>query len=387
VATARTFLGGLADGRWNDEAGALLRALDRPALAGWLVERGLAPLVHERGRAAFADLVPLLRASALATVAGNALHFACLSRVLGAFRDARIPAVLLKGAALARGAYGGTALRPMADVDLWLAEEDLPRAIAILQEMGFRTCARDDRPPALQSLSLGEVQLCSPSWRGGLIELHWSPFPGWWLRRTAAVDHDEIWERAEPVSLDGPETAAAPASLGESRAVLVRQLAAEDTVIQVAVHLAVNSQFGMAPVRGLMDVALAARARWVDWTAVAERAQRWRVGTLVWAVLDLAERLIGLPGAGKALARLRPSRVRRVLLGRLVSPTSLLAARSLKGSRARYLLLLLLVDRPRDGARLVFRSLWPEREWLAARYGGRGSRRRHLWAAVLRGHF
>jgi hypothetical protein len=34
-----------------------------------------------------------------------------------------------------------------------------------------------------------------------------------------------------------------------------------------------------------------------------------------------------------------------------------------------------LVDRPRDGARLIGRTLWPERWWLTARYGPPGEPR------------
>jgi two-component SAPR family response regulator len=41
----------------------------------------------------------------------------------------------------------------------------------------------------------------------------------------------------------------------------------------------------------------------------------------------------------------------------------------LSASKWRYMFLLLLVDRGRDAAKLIFRTLWPEREWLSARYG------------------
>jgi hypothetical protein len=56
---------------------------------------------------------------------------------------------------------------------------------------------------------------------------------------------------------------------------------------------------------------------------------------------------------------------------------------SMSGPR-RFVLQLLLVDRPRDALRLIFRALWPEADWLAARYGraGVGVRWRHLLAAV-----
>ena len=39
----------------------------------------------------------------------------------------------------------------------------------------------------------------------------------------------------------------------------------------------------------------------------------------------------------------------------------------------------------RDGARLIGRTLWPERWWIAARYGRSVSRVEHLWGLVRRG--
>lgn len=385
VATARLFLESLADNKWSDHSRASLQTVDQTLLAEWLDQQGLAPLAYRRCGNAFPGLAAQLRADYFSAVARNTLHFSELSRVLSEFQASDIPVVLLKGAALAKEVYGGFALRPMSDVDLWLPAADMSEAAAIMQKLGFRARAKDDRPPALQFLSRGEIQFYSPRWTWGLVELHWSPFPGWWLRWTAVVDDDEIWERTERLVIDSARSVERPVPPTEDRAGLVRQLAAEDMVIQIAVHLAVTHQFGMAAVRGLMDVALTARVRSIEWAVVAERAQRWRVGTAVWTVLDLAERIIGLPGVDAALVSLRPSATRRVLLRLLVSPESVLAGRDVTQSRMRYLLLLLLVDRTRYAVRLLFRILWPEEDWLTARYGEDWSRRRHLWGIVRHG--
>jgi hypothetical protein len=374
VATARLFLRGLAGSEWTEDEQALLHRVSPQALARWCVRCGLAPLAYRRCAGIFPALAESLAESYFRSAGDNILRFHELSQILNRFRAAGIPVVALKGAALAEMAYGGIALRPMGDVDLWLRDADMPAAVAIMRELGFREHTKADRPPALQSLAGGEVQFYG---RYGLVELHRSPFAGWWLHWTAAVDDESIWARTEPLVLDGGRS---PGEEGWAR-----QLAAEDMMIQVAVHMAVNHQFGMVAVRGLMDAALTARARPLDWGTIARLARRWRVATAVWAALDLAQQLIGLAGVEEALSPLRPSALRRVLLGRLVSPESVLAGRDLRSGRLRYLVLLLLVDRPTDAARLVFRSLWPEREWLAARYGEGWSRRRHLWNVVRRG--
>jgi hypothetical protein len=160
------------------------------------------------------------------------------------------------------------------------------------------------------------------------------------------------------------------------------QLAAEDMVIHLAVHTAVNHQFGMSALRSLVDVALTARKRGVDWAVVAERAKEWRVGTAVYTMLALLDVLIGAAGVETALDALRPSGLRRWLIGGTVTPQSVLAGEDLRSGRRRFLLLLLLVDRKRDMVNLVWRTLWPEGEWLAARYGEEVGHWGHLWRVI-----
>jgi hypothetical protein len=291
-----------------------------------------------------------------------------LAQIEAAFSEAGLPFVLLKGAALARSAYADAALRTMSDVDIWVPADHMPQAAVLMKGLGFKMHGgRMDRSLALQMLSQGEIQFYGQPW--GMVELHWSPFPGWWLTRTAQVDETAVWGRIEPIISGEP----------------AQQLAAADMIIQVAVHLAVNHQFGMTAVRGLIDLALIAQTRSVDWSVVAQRARDWRVGTAVWQALDLLQQLIGLPGLEEGLKQLRPSRLRRRLLQKLVSPNSVLRGQDLRNGRARFLLLLLLVDRPQAMVRLIWRTLWPEPAWLAARYEGPGGHWHHLWQVVRYG--
>jgi hypothetical protein len=379
--SVRLFLASLVTSQWDSPSRGSLQSVDVEALARWLIKHDLASLAYSRCRGAVPELVLLLAERFFPSAARNVLHFHELNQVLEGLHAAGIPVVLLKGAALASEAYGEWTRRPMGDVDLWLRSVDMQEAAAIMQRLGFRMKIRRDRPLALQSLVGGELQF----YKLGLVELHQSPFAGCWLHRTAAVDDDEIWERTEPVTLAFKDLPGARSSAGGGWSELVRQLAPEDMVIQVAVHLAVNHQFGMAALRGLLDIALTAHTRPVNWYVVAERARRWRVGTAVWTVLDLAERLIGLPGVEEVLINLSPTSFRRVLLKLLVSPQSMLDGRDLRESPLRYLILLLLVDRPWDAAYLVFRTLWPEEEWLVARYEEQASRWHHLWNVARHG--
>ena len=324
----------------------------------------LGPLAYARCRASNQVLSAQLQEDSFAAAAENSLHFDSLDRIKRAFQAAGIPLVLLKGAALAHTVYEQPALRPMADVDIWLRPKELPEAARLMTELGFRAAGKKARPPALQLLSGGEIRFYRPEWRQGLVELHRSPFPGWWLRRVATVDDGAVWSRREPLPVLGP---------------LIYQLGPEDTVIQLAVHLAVNHQFGLAAVRSLLDIAFTVQKRPVNWMIVAERARWWRVGTATWTVLHLLHHLTDTADSEPALAYLRPSWLRQRWLRRFVSPESVLGGIDLRNSRARYLLLLALVDRPRDMLYLLWRTAWPEREWLDARYQNQCGRGRHLW--------
>jgi hypothetical protein len=161
-------------------------------------------------------------------------------------------------------------------------------------------------------------------------------------------------------------------------------LAPEDAIVQSALHTVVNHQLSMSPLRALVDIALLARRQPVDWSAIAQRAQTWRVATAVWLVLSLAVELAGLEEAAGAARELQPSALRRRLIGRLANAGSLVTMRDLSVSNWRYVFLLLLVDRRRDAVKLIFRALWPEREWLIARYGHYSftTRLRHLFDAA-----
>jgi len=80
-----------------------------------------------------------------------------LAGVLDAFEDAGIPALLLKGAALAHLVYPSPVLRPMRDVDLLVPERDADRAWRCLQDRGFERSGKDPGPGHhhLHALSLG----------------------------------------------------------------------------------------------------------------------------------------------------------------------------------------------------------------------------------------
>ena len=115
-----------------------------------------------------------------------------------------------------------------------------------MANLGYEANVKGERAFALQQLSRGEIQFVQPARAHSWVEFHWSPFPGWWLTRTAVVDEIGLWARREPL---GDQLNLAPIGY---------QLAPEDMVVQVAVHTAVNHQFTLSALRSLIDIALTA---------------------------------------------------------------------------------------------------------------------------------
>lgn len=340
-------------------------------LAAWLSAHELAPLAYYHCQHTNPALAAALRPEWYNATALYTLHGVNQQQLLEAFIAAELDCVLLKGSALALTVYGNGRLRPMSDVDIWIQPTDMARAVSIMDRAGFFIDSKTERPPQLQEMAQGELAFYRRDWRRGLVELHWSPFPGWWLHRLTQVDLTALWQRTHPLPQWGTR---------------VRQMSPEDMVLHLAVHIAINHAFQSGVMRALMDIALTSLGRGVDWAVVAERAQEWRVGTAVYTVLYLLDQLIGVPGVEVSLTMLRPSPLRRHLIARFVSPEWVLAGRDLRNGRARYLFLLLLVDRPRDMLYLVFRTLWPEAEWMQARYGRQKvSHWRHIWQVLRHG--
>ena len=349
--------------------GALTAAGDRSVLAAWLIGHELGAPGFAWAQSADPELAAMLRGNAVGGAAGNLAHFASLDRIERRFEAERIPMVLLKGAAVAQSAYADPAYRPMTDLDIWIRDEDVDRAVRGLRALGFRQDpGLPHRPAALQRRSCGELVFRHGGGEHGLVELHYGAFQGWWIQRAARPDTTAVWRRAEP--------------MGPGRHAF--RLATEDAILQTAFHVVVN-QFGQAPWRGLLDLAVLARARRVDWDAVAERAREWRLRTATWLVLDTADRLFGLPGCPAAVSSLRPTPARRALLRAFITSSALLSGRDLTRRTRRQLFMLSLVDHPKDGARLIGRAVWPEKWWIAARYGRPVGRVEHLWGLVRRG--
>lgn len=103
----------------------------------------------------------------------DALRTVELMRVLEALAKAEIEHLVFKGAALAHQIYAAPHLRPRADTDLLVREDDVGRAIAVLKRNGYVQTVCAVEPP------IGAQTLLTHTGKRGVshsIDLHWRPF-------------------------------------------------------------------------------------------------------------------------------------------------------------------------------------------------------------------
>ncbi len=195
------------------------------------------------------------------------MHF--LERAALRFNQARIPLMVLKGAALNLTLYDDPCDRPMGDLDLLIRPEHVDRALAILEKLGCRygePLLREDFFPRFhyeRELNAGVIHPVR-------LDLHVRPFRP--LRYARIVPSEAFWERARAVRL-GRATVLVPS--------------VEDMLIHLAVHSAVH---GHGRALWLEDIRqwLAHHAFRFDWQRFMQAVRAWGLSWPVRSALQAA---------------------------------------------------------------------------------------------------
>jgi hypothetical protein len=152
----------------------LAAVVDEMDFAGFLVDQRMLLLAGTRlfevaPTALSDDFRRRLRAAHDEARAGALLFAAAGDHLRDALEKDGIPAVELKGAALAEDLHGEFALRSFADIDLLVSVDNLDRAVTIANRLGWDTPA-DSADPGLPQL---HRWLSSASQSLPIVELHW----------------------------------------------------------------------------------------------------------------------------------------------------------------------------------------------------------------------
>jgi hypothetical protein len=358
VATARAFLAQLVRGQ-SDPATlpAGMPAADR--LAPWLLAHELGPPAWFTFQKEWPEIGRLLLPDWYNAVAESRLHGQSLATISATFSAADLPHVLFKGAALAHTVYPDPACRVMSDLDIWVEAARREEAVSLLTAARFVMLEKEQRIGPVYYLWKQEDRFVYPDWQKGMLELHRVPLNNWWYDYAATPDPDGMWQRREALQIS-----AEPGT--------TFQLSPEDSLIQIATHLAISNQFSRMLLRSLTDMALLVLNRPIDWSLLVRHATQWRLGSPVWLALHLADQLFDLPQSAPARHLLRPAAWRAHLLQSLVKPERALHGTALPaGGRLelQQLVLLLMAARGRDVARIVRQHLFPNAAWREVHYG------------------
>jgi hypothetical protein len=242
--------------------------------AAW---HGLAPLLFKRLKKSEAqDCVPTdawerLRLAYFASASRSGRIYRELGSVLRSLCNSGIPVVALKGAYLAEAVYGDVALRPMCDVDLMVPRAELPRAQAVLFDLG----GAYQQSEHFDSFDWTGHHHARPIVvRDMILEIHWTLVPPIGPVR---IDTAGLWDRAHPVTIAGVE---------------VLGLSPEDLILHLCLSL---SHQGFKGLKRLCDAAETIHRfhSEMDWMQMRDRARECGASRYVGLTLHLAKSMLG----------------------------------------------------------------------------------------------
>lgn len=198
-----------------------------------------------------------------------------LVRVLKLFNNAGIPAVPLKGVALAESYYGDIAARVCSDIDLLVPRQAASQAFRLFITEGF---AAYDEKVELSDIDLlldSTIEYSFTSERQGfnfLHELHWDI--AWrWQRNGMVID--DLWAEAQRKAYRGTE---------------VYTLSPEWELLYLAVHASRHQWQGL---KWLVDIHELCASSRVDWDKVNAKAQRLGLEPTLRLTLSASRALFG----------------------------------------------------------------------------------------------
>lgn len=278
-----------------------------------------------------------------------------LLRLMNAFDEAGVRAVVLKGTAVAHALYPDPSIRPFGDLDLLVSTTEWDRACAALRRCGFER----DLPAPRRGFDQRFGKAATHSDAEGIqVDLHRTlvlgPF-GLWL------DPDELLRHTETFSIGGRT---------------VERLDRTGMLLNALLHAALGSSPPL--LLPLCDVVRASRDPGVDWQRLGRWVASWRLSAAVAFAFETAERQLGveLPSATRSLTGQAPGHdevraMRAYTDRRRMGGLAMAATRAIPGLRGK--------------AAYVFGLLLPSRDFLRARArGGPGASYRSRWRAPVR---
>lgn len=220
-----------------------------------------------------------------------------LNEAVDVLQAAKIPVLLLKGAALGRTVYSSPVQRPMIDLDLLIRPEHAEGAVEVLA--GARWRQNDmDRGKSFYRDHHHEAPLDDADGTGFTLELHTRP-----VRHADrfGLPAERVWAAAREVRV-------------EDRSFLVPSTPHQ--LLHLAVHFAWSHVMASSAWRTFRDVATICDAETVDWDHTVRLAAGSAAASCCYWTFRFANRLSAADIPDEVIAALRP-RTSKMLLDRL----------------------------------------------------------------------
>jgi len=222
----------------------------------------------------------------------NQLHLHHAKRVLTLLGDAHIPAMALKGLAVATLYYGNPKLRGMGDIDILVPFASVRDAVRLLTEHGWR-CQCDVSQLTRDALVLSHAVAFTNA-QGASLDLHWH------------ISHECCWPEADDAFWRHAQTFSL-AGIG------VRTLSHTDQLLHACIHGGRPCE--MSPIRWVADGAFILRKAEIDWQRLFAQAKEFQLVRRLQRTLGYLRNTMQLPIPEAELAQLmaiQPTRLERL---------------------------------------------------------------------------
>jgi len=228
----------------------------------------------------------------------NERNYEKLALVLDAFSTEGVKVILLKGMHLAKFVYMDIGLRPMADVDIMVKNDDISKAEGIMFDLGYKYSAarNSSRASANKNIetNVGDLpelyyelyktkhhhlrHFTKPEGGIRILEIHRAIIEP---NTPLSVNTDGLWERAEAVKIDDKEA-------------LV--LSPEDLLIYLCLHISCSHHFKLFGLKPYCDIAITINhfSERLDWEVLKRRTREWAAERYLHLTLLLLKDILGV---------------------------------------------------------------------------------------------
>ena len=264
-----------------------------------------------------------------------------LQKVLKSLLESGIEVIVLKGMALVERVYRVLALRPMADIDLLVHEEDMPEVEARLDELGYENLTRgpEDFIKKIGGNFIVDIDIHSEI-------LNITRVPS--RRKSHRVNLERLWKNSQDTEIAGVEA---------------RILSPEDFLIDLCLHLVVHH--GFEKLIWSADIFYVSNhyREVFDWNKFVKDALEYKVGKAGYYTLYYVKEILGAEVPVNVIKMLTPSKqngLERRLFNLILSGQSI--------EQSRFLFTLSMIEGFGDQLKLLREIVLPRPSLLRARY-------------------